>query len=371
MDSLREAFTTAQRVGKLVMHVTLTDAVSMKEHGDAHWLPTMGWFYDQVGDAVAGHGGTICKYLNDGVVATFSLDLGAEAINAAIQVQERIAEAQRENTYRCNCAIGIGAGKVVEFSNGVHADYIGTAVDRSARLANAANAGAIFVDNGTVDASNMMRVFANYGNVINREGGQYLSQVEELPAADFPERIKYREILWAAQPFSVRAREVTKIVDLPAPPVQKAAGNSQRRSWLRGTVTRWAEDRANGFITAADGTTYFLHRTHLTGQNAHPTTGATVFFLPEAAHGEGRHARAVCALLLDSTLTVTVDRVCVAYGFHRLSDSRGFVQDLFLDLGPDAPSRFETGQRLEVRIAQNPRGPIGVITSAVPQALSA
>lgn len=371
MDSLREAFTTPQRVGKLVMHVTLTDAVSMKEHGDAHWLPTMGWFYDQVGDAVVGHGGTICKYLNDGVVATFSLDLGAEAINAAIQVQERIAEAQRENTYRCNCAIGIGAGKVVEFSNGVHADYIGTVVDRSARLANAANAGAIFVDNGTVDASNMMRVFANYGNVINREGGQYLSQVEELPAADFPERIKYREILWAAQPFSVRAREVTKIVDHPVPSVVQAQATPRRRDWLRGTVTRWVEDRGNGFITATDGTTYFLHRTHLAGQDTRPATGATVFFLSEPAHGEGKHARAVCVLLFGSDLTVTVDRVCVAYGFHRLTDSRGFGQDLFLDLGPDAFTRFEVGQHIEVRIGQNPRGPIGAIMPAGPQALSA
>ena len=371
MVSLRETFTNPQRVGKLVMHVTLTDAVSMKEHGDAHWLPTMGWFYDQVGDAVVGQGGTISKYLNDGVVATFSLDLGAEAINAAIQVQERIAEAQRENTYRCNCAIGIGAGKVVEFTNGVYTDYIGTVVDRSARLSNAANAGAIFVDNGTVDASNMTRVFANYGNVINREGGQYLSQVEELPAADFPERIKYREILWAAQPFSVRAREVTKIAEQPTPSPQPVRGTQQRREWLRGTVTRWIEDRGNGFVTTADGTTYFLHRTHIVGPDKAPATGTTVFFLQEPAHGDGKHPRATCVLPFGAELAVTVDKVCSAYGFHQLSDSRGFSQSLFLDLGADAPTRFTNGQQIDVHITQNNRGPVGAIRPAGLQALSA
>ncbi|MDX8145011.1 hypothetical protein SK854_23075 [Lentzea sp. BCCO 10_0061] len=369
MDSLREAFTSPQHVGKLVMHVTLTDAAAMKKLSDAHWLPTMGWFYDQVGDAVAGQGGVICKFLNDGIVATFSLDLGAEAINAAIQVQERIADAQRENTYRCNCAIGIGAGKVVEFSNGVYADYIGTVVDRSARLANAANAGAIFVDTGTVDASNMMRVFSNYGNVINREGGQYLAQIEELPATDFPERIKYREILWAAQPFSVRAREVTKIVDHPAPQIQQVQGPPQRREWLRGTVTRWAED--HGFITAVDGTTYFLHCSHIAGQNTKPATGTTVFFLKEEARGDGKHARAVCVLLFGSELTVTVDRVCSTYGFHQLTDSRGFSQGLFIHLGADAQTRFRTGQQVYVQIEQNSRGPVGAIVPAEPQALSA
>ncbi|PRY35130.1 adenylate/guanylate cyclase domain-containing protein [Umezawaea tangerina] len=370
MGTLREDFNNPQRVPKVVMHVTLTDATSMKALGDANWLPTMAWFFEQVGDAVTQQGGTICKYLNDGVEATFPVDLAAEAINSGIQVQERIVEAQRDNTYRCNCSIGIATGRVVEFNSGAYTDYVGAVVDRSARLAYAANAGAIFVDEATVGASNMMRVFSNYGNVINREGGQYLSPLEELPAAGFPERISYHEILWAAQPFSVRASEVTKIGDMPIPDRSPAPKPLQRREWLRGTVSRWDDERGNGFLSTSTGT-YFLHRSHLAAGISRIDVGTTVFFLGEEAHGAGRHPRAVCALPVGAELSVRIDKIRTAFGFHRLADSRNFGRELFLDLGRGAESRFQLGQQVRVRVTENQEGPVGAVIVPEQQALSA
>lgn len=371
MNSLREAFNNPQRVPKVVMHVTLTDAVSIKLLGEANWLPTMAWFFDQVGDAVTQQGGTICKYPNDGIVATFPVDLAAEAINSAIQVQERIVDAQRENTYRCNCAIGIATGRVVEFSNGFSTDYIGAIVDRSARLCDAANAGAVFVDEATVGASNMMRVFSNYGNVINREGGQYLSSVEELPAAGFTERIRYHEVLWAAQPFSVRASEVTKISDVPKQPTEQAQEPRRKTEWMRGTVTRWYPDRDSGLVITAAGDTHYLHARHLCAGLTQLDAGTTVFFRSEPTFGEGRHAKAVCALPLGVELPVTLDRIFPAFGFHRLTDTANKSQDLFLDLGHGAQERYERGQQIRVHVGENPRGPVGIVLGSEPRALSA
>ncbi|MEV4316761.1 adenylate/guanylate cyclase domain-containing protein [Actinocrispum sp. NPDC049592] len=353
--------------------MTLTDARSIKKSGgEVNWLPTMGWFFDQVGDAVREHGGTVNKYLNDGVVATFPMDKAAEAINSAILIQERISEAHRDNTYRCNCAIGIATGRVVEFTNGIYTDYIGGSVDTSERLSDGANAGAIFVDESTRNASNMMNVFSHYGNAVSREGGQYLAQVEELPTGWDAERIRYYEILWAAQSFGVRTSTVTEISvqnNSPAPSAEKR--RSSQTPWQQGVLSRWNDDRDFGFVRDGDGESYYLHRDSTCVGTLPIRTGDTVFFVAEPSHQDGRSARATCALASGAELTVRVDKVFPAFGFSRVSDGKGVVQDLFLDLGYGAQDRYHIGQHVRIRLSHNAKGPVGVVLADEIDALSA
>ncbi|GLW93330.1 hypothetical protein Aglo03_41460 [Actinokineospora globicatena] len=66
------------------------------------------------------------------------------AVNAAITVQEKLRDARRDNTYLCDCSVGISQGKAVPFRNQQQLDYIGTSTDRAERPAK--DAGAIFVD---------------------------------------------------------------------------------------------------------------------------------------------------------------------------------------------------------------------------------
>ncbi|MBP2324855.1 cold shock CspA family protein [Kibdelosporangium banguiense] len=353
--------------------MTLTDARSIKKSGgEVNWLPTMGWFFDQVGDAVREHGGTVNKYLNDSVVATFPMDKAAEAINSAILIQERISEAHRDNTYRCNCAIGIATGRVVEFTNGIYTDYIGGSVDTSERLSDGANAGAIFVDESTRNASNMMTVFSHYGNAVSREGGQYLAKVEELPTGWDAERIRYHEILWAAQPYGVRSSTVTEISVQNNTSVPSAERRRPTQPpWQRGILSSWNDDRDYGFVRGSDGGSYYLHRDSTCAGMPSIRTGDTVFFVAEPSHQEGRSPRATCAVSSGAELTVRVDRVCSAFGFSRVSDGQGAVRDLFLDLGPGAQDRYHIGQHVQIRLSHNAKGPVGMILADEIEALSA
>ncbi|MEU3770784.1 hypothetical protein AB0E55_37465 [Amycolatopsis keratiniphila] len=372
MESLREQFTNPAWAQKVIVHVTLTDAVTLKTlTGDANWLPTIAWFFDQVGESVERQGGDVSKYLNDGVVAAFPIDRAAEAINAAILVQERINEAQRENSYRCNCAIGVATGRAVQFPGGAAPTFIGPVADRAERLSDGANAGAIFVDEATVGAANMMMVFSTYGNVINREGSQYLAALEELPAEGAGVRIAYHEILWAAQSFGVRSRAVTKINTVASATAAPPAQPSERIAWQRGTVSTWLEDRGIGFLAGQNGDTYYLHEDNLCPGTGKPTRGDTVFFIGQPAHGHGRHPRALCALPMGAELTVTLTKVFAAFGFCVLSDARGTRQELFLDLGHGAQDRYRTGQELTVRIDENRRGPAGLVLDSTVTELSA
>ncbi|MEU7783135.1 hypothetical protein [Amycolatopsis sp. NPDC049159] len=372
MESLRERFTNPAWQQKVIMHLTLPDAVTLKTRtGDANWLPTIFWFFDQVGEAVEREGGAISKYLNDGVVAAFPIDRAAEAINAAIIVQERITEAQRENSYRCNCAIGVATGRAVEFPGGVDTTYIGPVADRAERLSDGANAGAIFVDEPTVGAANMMKVFATYGNVINREGSQYLAALEELPAEGAGERISYHEILWAAQSFGVRSRAVTKIT-VPQPIVPPQSGPARERvAWQRGTVSNWLGEKEIGFLTGDHGETYYLHRDNICLEAGEVKRGEAVFFVAQAPREQDRNPRALCAIPLGAEITVTITKIFTAYGFCQLSDTRGTLQELFLDLGHGAQDRYRRGQELKIRIDRNPRGPIGIVLDPVRESLSA
>lgn len=371
MESLREKFNNPMWTQKVVMHVTLTDAVTLKTRtGDVSWLPTIAWFFDQVGEAVEHQGGAISKYLNDGVVAAFPIDRAAEAINAAIVVQERITEAQRENSYRCNCAIGVATGRAVEFPWSAGTDYIGPVADRAERLSDGANAGAIFVDEPTVGAANMMKVFATYGNVINREGSQYLATLEELPAEGAGERISYHEILWAAQSFGVRSRAVTKI-NVPPPIPADPAPVRARIAWQRGTVTTWLDERDIGFITGEHGETYYVHRDNVCLDAGELRRGDMVFFVAQPARDQDRNPKALCAIALGAELTVTLTKVFTAYGFCQLSDTRGTLQELFLDLGPGAQDRYRRGQELKIRIDSNRKGPAGFVLHTELEELSA
>jgi len=372
MESLRERFNNPTWQQKVILHVTLTDAVTLKTRtGDVSWLPTIFWFFDQVGDAVEQQGGAISKYLNDGVVAAFPIDRAAEAINAAILVQERITEAQRENSYRCNCAIGVATGRAVEFPGGVDTTYIGPVADRAERLSDGANAGAIFVDEPTVGAANMMKVFATYGNVINREGSQYLATLEELPAEGAGERISYHEILWAAQSFGVRSRAVTKI-NVPPPVVPPHPGPAHDRlTWQRGTVSNWLEQREIGFITGDRGETYYLHRDNICLGAGEVRRGETVFFVAQPAREQDRNPRALCAIPLGAEITVTITKIFTAFSFCQLSDTRGTLQELFLDLGPGAQGRYRRGQELKIKVNRNPKGPVGIMLNPAVEELSA
>ncbi|MER5262102.1 hypothetical protein ABTZ99_08485 [Actinosynnema sp. NPDC002837] len=368
MDSLRDAFNNPARVPIVVVHVDLSDAAKLKtETGEVSWLPTFGWFFDQVHEAVSTNGGAIIKFLTSGVVATFPVEHAAQAINAAILVQEKLRGARQDNTYRCNCSIGISTGKVVPFHNQQQQDYIGTSVDRAERLARDAGAGAIFVDDSTVGAANMMDVFSTYGNATNREAADYLGRKEKLPSSDTAHTTTYQEVLWDAQSYGIKSSTLTEIVAQPASPpavVPAAVPVRAQVSWRDGTVTRWDAVKGSGFATTTDGTSYYLHRDGLVVGAQDLYEGATVFFQATPSQSAGRAGRADLILPAGITMGVCLTKIKEKFGFADIRDGRGLHRDLFIDLGPDAHQRFIVEQDLTVRIARNLKGPVGQIVAA-------
>lgn len=206
---LQETFGLPEaRVTCAVMFIDLTDSTAMKESKvEAHWLPTLGLFYDIIAGKIAEYGGSIVKYTGDGAMIVFDADHVAEAINAAISVQEALIDARNSDLIDCYASIGIATGRTVRFAHfREQEDYVGTVVDLASRLCSAASSQAILVDTATIAHANMGKVVSRNGRFSNppRSAQQYLGEEHTFEAKGFKNRVRYHQIFWADHPFGLK-----------------------------------------------------------------------------------------------------------------------------------------------------------------------
>jgi class 3 adenylate cyclase len=119
-------------------------------------------YFAAVAGAVELHGGSIHKYLGDGVMVLFGLerrttvaDHGLRAVRAALAIQEAIAARAARGTIPVPLAVRIGISSGVvsvgSFGPPLRRDFtaIGPAVNRAARLQAHCRPGGILLDHGT------------------------------------------------------------------------------------------------------------------------------------------------------------------------------------------------------------------------------
>ncbi|MFB7755001.1 hypothetical protein ACFC18_36195 [Streptomyces sp. NPDC056121] len=113
-----------------------------------NWRSTIGKFLDITTEAITSHGGTVVKYLGDGTLAAFDSEHAAEAIDAAIRIQEMLSP--RTGTTRSRSAWPRSASPPARSSSTRHLaglDYVGSVVvDRASRLRDAGAPQAIWIE---------------------------------------------------------------------------------------------------------------------------------------------------------------------------------------------------------------------------------
>ncbi|MFB8264999.1 adenylate/guanylate cyclase domain-containing protein [Streptomyces sp. NPDC055955] len=134
---------------RVILFADLSGSTEMKtKTGEVNWLSTIGKFLDITTEAITSHGGTVVKYLGDGTLAAFDSEHAAEAIDAAIRIQEMLFTENRNNSVKeCLATVGIATGHVVEYeAPGGGLDYVGSVVDRASRLCDAGAPQAIWIE---------------------------------------------------------------------------------------------------------------------------------------------------------------------------------------------------------------------------------
>lgn len=357
------ALTNRDRPTKVILFADLSGSTEMKgKTAEIAWLPTIGKFLDITTVAVSENGGTVVKYLGDGTLAVFDGEHAAEAICAAIRIQEMLREENSPDKgilRDCYASVGIATGRVVEYeAPGGGLDYVGSVVDLSARLCGAGNPQAIWVDSATVASAIMNKVSSEMGRFHDFSPDDYLSDEWKVELKGFAKPVKYREVIWRSKPFGATNAVVNDITERTEAhgvraPGQHAPAFEKPRE---GMVKMWDASQGRGFIsTASDGDFYVDRRYVASGEDL--IEGQSVRFTPREPFKEGARPIAGCTVQEGHRVRGVFQRVFEGkgYAFVDVFDRMGNRQGLFLFLGERAPSH-RPGEAVLLEVRRNRRG---------------
>jgi len=362
LESVREHGTHVQQT---IVFFDIVDSTKMKEaESEPSWLSTLIWFYDVVTEVIReGGAGTVVKYDGDGVVAAYDEDNATDALLDAIRVQESIKKAVTERHVKVFCSIGIATGEVVEIETpGGQKDYVGTVVDRAARLCSVASAQAIFVDTATTASARMNRVTSEVGRALGRDIPEYQGPVEKATVKGFKAPIDFHELQWASQHFGLKAKVMTAaaLTEGPAPSggaFRRLPPPGKPRERCSGTVKFWNSDRGWGFFVGESGEEFYSNVRDFAGTPPKVEAGDAVFFVPaDPMPGKARVATAV--VTVGQTVYGQVVSLRPGFAFIRVADEHGNTQDIYTALD-DAQDGLDYHMTVAVTIRAGTRGACG------------
>jgi class 3 adenylate cyclase len=204
--SLQESLAT-----KTILVIDMTNSTSMKEkHSEAIWLTNHVAFFRLATQEITQRNGQVVKSTGDGIFAVFKTEDAAQAINAAIAIQEKIDGDNQLKRLEYSCSIGLAFGNVIELQfSEAGRDYIGRTADRASRLCQAANSNAIFADIDTISAAAMAQVISEYGKVDRRSIAEYQGEQQSIQLKGITSPVKYYEIHWARDKYGISPEFIT------------------------------------------------------------------------------------------------------------------------------------------------------------------
>ncbi len=153
------AATTPDATRKTVtaLFADLVGSTSFGERADAEVARSvMARYHALLQHAIDAHGGTVAKFMGDGMMATFGIPEIAEddairAVHAGVDIQRRFTEfateVARQHGETLGLRVGVNTGEVVIASG--DADLVGDALNVAARIEHACNAGRVAVGEET------------------------------------------------------------------------------------------------------------------------------------------------------------------------------------------------------------------------------
>src|SRR5438128_7318105 len=112
-DALDKA---ASRVTRVALYAQVADAAALRvREAEAVWLSTYAWFLDAVAESIDREG-MFVKCWSEGVLYAFEPQHAAEAINAAILIQETLTAGSIARKVACTAAVGLSGGELVRYT---------------------------------------------------------------------------------------------------------------------------------------------------------------------------------------------------------------------------------------------------------------
>lgn len=349
---LSEAFQSPEaRVLRTIMFVDMVGSTQLKEKNpEATWINTFAFFYEKITKPILDTNGEIVKFTGDGVMAAF--EEAINAINAAVKIQEAIADAVRNRTIEVYASVGIATGKMIRFQTpGPNSswDYIGSPVDRAARLCAVATAQAILVDDETQLSAPGTKITSKFGEVKYRSAREYYGEPQTISLEGLGEPVTFFEILWSDQRYGLRRAVPPASIS----PVTVA-------EWMDGSITKWDPSKRRGFIKSPEGEEFYYDQRFAVDISG-ISIGARVWFLPRPGPKPDARRTATCIIVLGQELTGTLVNIVDkepgrVYGFVRVTGPMGMERNIYSFLGNN-PLGLQRGDVVKFTVGENPKGP--------------
>ena len=296
-------------------------------------------------------------------------------------IQEELKKADKNKKVYVTCTIGISTGKFRTFQTPEGArDYIGSVVDRAARLGAAASPMAIFVDRSTINSAMMINVKSKLGELLNWGVDDYTGNQQKISLKGFSQPVLYHEIKWDQQLYGIKSDVVTdaaesQVKHVASAPQPTAAATvpvstTNLTSIVVGTVKNWQDDRNFGFIIA-DGTRdeFYTKREFLANKET-LTHGQQVIFVPHPPIGNTKHHMASLVVVLEETCRGTITRITDREPSKQLAticvfDENGSKIEFFAFLASN-PQKLKKGDNVEFVASLNDKGPKATQVSTRP-----
>ena len=168
---------SAARVTRTFMFtdiVTSTDLIGLV--GDEAWAELLSWHNRELRSAFASHRGEEVKSTGDGFFVTF--DKPGEAIECAVDIQQRMTRHRREHGFAPSVRIGLHVAEATRDGR----DYAGRGVHIAARVGGAASSGEILATAEVLEQAGQTRF--------------KLSELRALPLKGVREPVEVRAIEW-------------------------------------------------------------------------------------------------------------------------------------------------------------------------------
>lgn len=371
------AVAAGDRCELIVVYIDIYGSVAMKmSMTEGSWLQQGLLFMNIVEKAVRNNWpdnvpntAKIKSYGDGAMIFIPNGDLTLPAIEIAIEVQEKIAEANErvdgamgKANFAASAAITTGSALPVIIQGEV--DYWGFSVDKCQRLCSAASPNAIFIDPATYAATDFRKVHSLVGKALRREPDEYTGLREQIAAKGVLGQVEYHEVLWGRQLFGVRSEYVSNI---SAPEVAPKRGvlhvvpavTTGRSERVSGRVKMFDQGRGFGFIIADNGEEFFTAPNLMvySDDSSAMLPGTRVAFVALPASDPGRKRRA-STLLVDRC---EADGEVVAlpddkpFGFVKVSDTEGRSIDVFLSK-VDLPIGSTVGSEVAFTVQVSDRG---------------
>jgi class 3 adenylate cyclase len=166
---------SGQRVTRTFMFtdiVTSTDLIGLV--GDEAWAELLSWHNRELRSSFANHRGEEVKSTGDGFFVTF--DKAGEAIECAVDIQQRLTRHRREHGFAPSVRIGLHSGEATRDGR----DYAGRGVHIAARIGGAASGQEILVSTDVLEQAGQRRFKVSESRSLTLKGVREAVEVRAI-----------------------------------------------------------------------------------------------------------------------------------------------------------------------------------------------